>query len=220
MLKLSEIQYTEREIVLPFINSLPHTPRDEVTRNSTSFPPLRILPLGDSITYGVETDNPPPPKNGYRKPLRDRLTAAGAQVDFVGTLHSGDMADDENEGHRGHTIDGIKPYLDRALAFEPNVILLHIATNDLNKNMSVPPYDEAPQRLGVLLDLILAKSPDAAVLVAKIIHSGNPVTDKRITTFNQAVPAVVKARADKGFKVEVVDQSTVQATELSDHLHP
>ena len=42
-------------------------------------PPVRILPLGDSITYGY------PVPGGYRLPLYQLLTNAGYNVDFTGT---------------------------------------------------------------------------------------------------------------------------------------
>jgi hypothetical protein len=42
-------------------------------------PPLRILPLGDSITYGSSV------AGGYRLPLYTALTALGYNVDFVGS---------------------------------------------------------------------------------------------------------------------------------------
>ena len=51
--------------------------------------PLRILPLGASITWGVNSAS----GNGYRAPLRDRLTSAGWEVDMVGTKQHGNMTD-------------------------------------------------------------------------------------------------------------------------------
>ncbi|MFM8706987.1 MAG: SGNH/GDSL hydrolase family protein [Planctomycetia bacterium] len=57
-------------------------------------PPLRILPVGDSITRGsyLATQNgqamglPHPDGGGWRKGLQDRLRAAGIAFDFVGDL--------------------------------------------------------------------------------------------------------------------------------------
>ena len=42
-------------------------------------PSIRIMPLGDSITYGSNTPG------GYRYPLYVALTNAGYNVDYVGT---------------------------------------------------------------------------------------------------------------------------------------
>jgi lysophospholipase L1-like esterase len=51
--------------------------------------PLSILPLGASITWGVNSAS----GNGYRGPLRDQLTSAGWQVDMVGSKKHGNMTD-------------------------------------------------------------------------------------------------------------------------------
>jgi hypothetical protein len=51
--------------------------------------PLRILPLGASITWGLLSAS----GNGYRKPLRDALRFDGWEVDMVGTKANGDMLD-------------------------------------------------------------------------------------------------------------------------------
>jgi len=48
-------------------------------------PPLRIMPLGDSITYGSNNDGV---GGGYRYPLYVALTNAGYTVDYVGTQTS------------------------------------------------------------------------------------------------------------------------------------
>lgn len=43
--------------------------------------PLRILPLGASLTWGLLS----PSGNGYRKPLRDQLRFKGWEVNMVGS---------------------------------------------------------------------------------------------------------------------------------------
>ena len=59
---------------------------------------LRILPLGASITAGQgSTDG-----NGYRLDLQNLL--AGTEMQYIGSLRSGTMADNYHEGHSGFTI--------------------------------------------------------------------------------------------------------------------
>ena len=59
--------------------------------------PIRILPLGDSLTWGVgSTDG-----SGYRTRLRSALTAAGLRVHFVGSQRSGAGPDADHAGHPG-----------------------------------------------------------------------------------------------------------------------
>jgi hypothetical protein len=51
--------------------------------------PLRVLPLGASITFGIGSKD----GNGYRKDVRDQLRFAGWEVDMVGGVQSGSMKD-------------------------------------------------------------------------------------------------------------------------------
>lgn len=51
--------------------------------------PLRVLPLGASITWGVNSAT----GNGYRKPLHDKLESNGWEVDMVGSQKHGTMKD-------------------------------------------------------------------------------------------------------------------------------
>lgn len=52
-------------------------------------PHLKVLPLGASITCGYKSTD----GNGYRKPLRDKLTSAGYGVDMIGSRQIGSMKD-------------------------------------------------------------------------------------------------------------------------------
>src|SRR5689334_12599304 len=58
--------------------------------------PLRIMPLGDSITYGVGSSA----LDSYRGALFWRLADAGVAVDYVGSMRSGNSPDPDNEGHK------------------------------------------------------------------------------------------------------------------------
>jgi lysophospholipase L1-like esterase len=169
---------------------------------------LRIMPLGDSITWGVGSQT----RDSYRAPLARRLAAAGVRVDFVGSQRSGAEADPDNEGHPGWTIAQITAHADRWLAaYRPDVILLHIGTNDVaRRNRHVP------AKLAVLLDRIAADTPGTQVFVAKIIglQLGN---EKLVAGFNAAVAGIVAA---KGPRFHVVDQSGVRGPDMWNRLHP
>lgn len=54
---------------------------------------LRIMPLGASITAGDPAAPGDDGKNGYRKNLRDKLRFDGWDVNMVGNLNRGNMAD-------------------------------------------------------------------------------------------------------------------------------
>ena len=174
--------------------------------------PVRVMPLGDSITAGAGSST----GSSYRAALWDRLVGqAGYAVDFVGSQRSGALPDTDNEGHSGWRIDQIASNVDGWLAtYQPDVVLLHIGTNDMNQNFQV---DTAPQRLGALLDQILADRPAATVLVAKIVPALDATIQSRINAFNAAVPGVVSAR---GSRAKLVDLSVLSSADMNDTLHP
>lgn len=204
-------------IVLSFVNGLPlEADKTLLARKTTS---LRILPLGDSITWGFVNGAG---SNGYRERLLANLKSSGYTVDFVGTQKSGNMADNDNQGFSGYTISQIRGVAGGGLAFKPNVVLLHAGTNDLNRgNPSNEPDSQAPARLGQLLDDVLKAVPNAVVIVAKIIPSRLAGLNANIKTFNNALPAIVAARVSKGSKVSIVDMSVLStSSELGDVVHP
>jgi lysophospholipase L1-like esterase len=188
-------------------------------RNTTN---LRILPLGDSITWGyIWLNNHGGSSNGYRASLLTSLQSSGYIVDFVGSQKTGNMTDKDNEGHPGYTIKQIRPVAGGGLAYRPNVVLLHAGTNDLNRaNPSDEPDSEAPGRLGALLDDVLREVPEAVVIVAKIIPTRDVGVSAKVKTFNNALPAMVAERVAKGSKVSIVDMNVLGPDELCDKLHP
>lgn len=156
---------------------------------------LRVMPLGDSITFGYTTDKAPNP-GGYRYYLAQMLEKADIDVDFVGTEARGpaDMADRDHQGMPGWTIrrlaadpvschDAWDPdelvgkYKD-GLAYHyrdfvsqvdspPDIVLLMIGTNDISKiTDSVPTLHT---RYAALLDTIEAVTPQAHVIASNIL---------------------------------------------------
>jgi lysophospholipase L1-like esterase len=176
--------------------------------------PLRVMPLGDSITWGVGSST----GNGYRATLGSELTGEGHALDFVGTGRNGTMADPDNEGHSGWRIDQIAGIADNVLArYRPNVVTLMIGTNDLNQNYQVA---TATDRLHALVDQITADAPDATVLLASVIVSTSSVEEPNRPAFNAAIPGIVQTERDAGKHVAFVDMSALTTADLSDSLHP
>ena len=52
----------------------------------------------------------------------------GNTVNLIGSLQSGTMADNNNEGHDGAPIDQIASFATAVLLQQPNVVLLHAGT--------------------------------------------------------------------------------------------
>ncbi|KAE8853632.1 hypothetical protein PTNB73_02045 [Pyrenophora teres f. teres] len=184
--------------------------------------PLRILPLGDSITWGWQPTAQENGTDGYRAELiYDLIWARYGTVNYVGTQRSGYMYNNENEGHSGATISKLQGLMKAGLEMRPNVILLHIGTNDLARpETAEEKWSDAPERLGRLLDDIFKICPDAVVLVAKIIQAKDTQTRANVQIFNDAIPQVVDMSREKGFKLAIADLSIVDANELVDDLHP
>ncbi|MFE0325862.1 ricin-type beta-trefoil lectin domain protein [Streptomyces sp. NPDC058960] len=176
--------------------------------------PLRLMPLGDSITWGVGS----PSGNGYRSFLWNQLSAEGHALDFVGSGRGGTMSDPDNEGHSGWRIDQIAGIADNVLArYRPNVVTLEIGTNDLNGNYQVP---TATDRLRALIDQITRDAPDATVLVGTLIVSTSGTEEASRPAFNAKLPGIVQAEQAVGKHVRLVDMSALTTADLADSLHP
>jgi lysophospholipase L1-like esterase len=106
-------------------------------------------------------------------------------VTFVGTVQSGTMQNNQNEGHSGWVISQIASAAQNDQSFAPDVVLLHAGTNDCN-NPSLAPT--AYQRLASLIDQLVQQFPKATILVAEIIPSTNSQTNQAITNFDSQIP--------------------------------
>ena len=175
---------------------------------------VRIMPLGDSITFG----SPDRDYGGYRHMLRTLLAGDGYAAAFVGSRESGNGAipSPANEGHPGWTIRQLKDGIDSngwLETYRPDLILLHIGTNDLRQGGA----DAAPGNLSSLLDDILSRLPRTRVIVAQIIpfrHGSDAVH----RAYNATIPGIA---ASKGPRVTVVDmQSILEPGDYADGLHP
>ncbi|GAA0372000.1 hypothetical protein GCM10009530_22690 [Microbispora corallina] len=177
---------------------------------------LRVLPLGDSITYGVGGT---PPGTGYRASLWNQLADDVETLDFVGSVKTGQLPDTDHEGHPGWRISQIDSLVSDCTIrrYRPNVVTLHIGTNDMAQNDNVA---TAPDRLRALIDKITDISPSTTVFVATLIPSTSPVTNARIQQYNAQIPAIVTGLRNEGKRVRAVSMSAVTTADLVDSLHP
>ncbi len=186
---------------------------------------VRIMPLGDSITEGYVA--PSTITGGYRKELYSLLTNQGYVVDYVGTLNypaavPEGWLDGDHEAHGGFKIADIRS----EAAFwlkqvpDPDVILLHIGTNDFWAGGTAA---TAQDHLTSLLSDLSALRPHARIIVSSL----NPRTDSFEAAqdqFNDAIPGIVQAQVDLGRKITFVDMhddfGTAPADFSSDGVHP
>ncbi len=176
--------------------------------------PLRVMPLGDSITHGLQYPG------GYRRQLWRLALAAGTPISFVGSQRDAStyLLDPDHEGHPGWQIQQLDQHVSSWLRiYRPHVILLHIGTNNFWQKGELP--ELAPRRLAQLIDRIITTAPNARLYVATLIPSGQG--DAKVRRFNAAVPAIVADRAEQGARIALVDQhAALTSADLIDGIHP
>jgi len=210
--------------------------------NANLPPGLKIMPLGDSITYGAYGTN-----GGYRGPLYSLLAPAATGFQFVGdsTVNPGNLPAGE-QNHAGHSsystldinhnLDGF----DNATFVQygdvsrdpnggywltgisgtrdplyPDVILLLVGANDIGRLNAV-----VQQNIDDLVAKITTLRPNAKLIVADITPYIGRGSD--VTAWNGYVNAVVSKYAGLGKSVTRVDLNTgFPANGLSaDGVHP
>jgi lysophospholipase L1-like esterase len=118
--------------------------------------PVRILPLGDSITFGLSTGMPGDRSpGGYRSTLDGLLSNARIPHTFLGTMTANSSptlmlrGEDRHEGHSGYRVDQVTTDLNGIAGgntdnggcwltgtsehapMYPEVVIIHLGTNDI-----------------------------------------------------------------------------------------
>jgi len=183
----------------------------------TSNAVVKIMPLGDSITQSSAG------LNSYRYYLWHLLLDHGYHVDFVGTRHgvggppeSTDF-DMDHEGHPGWRADEILAQLQAwAAAASPDVVLLHIGTNDLSQGQSV---DSTVDDISSIIDLLRMVNPRIRILLAQIIAKTGLSS---IAVLNGRLSTLVADKQQAQSPLALVDQYSGfdPATMTYDGTHP
>lgn len=183
-----------------------------------------IMPLGDSITIGVN--------GGYRNNLYTGLVQNNCGVSYVGNEfdQATRVADKDHEGHSQFSIKRIGDSVDNwVTSNQPNIILLMIGTNDTAWWTTESAYDIGV-RHNALIDQLRTLRPNAWIFVASIppqtslnIPPSNIDRAQLTQQFNQVIRANVEARVAAGERVRFVDVNSVLTTapaDLYDGIHP
>jgi hypothetical protein len=200
-----------------------------------------ILPLGDSITDGLAGTG-----GGYRARLCLLLNNAGDSFKMVGsatnnsTPELGSSDQHHHEGHSAYRIDQIEGnlvgevssepafntnngghWLDGGIpvgrvAIFPDLILLHIGTNDAWQGRTAAQMKSSLQSL---LTTIKNLRPNAQVIVASLIRRTDDASlEATQMSYNAAIPGLVAAQGANFHFVNM--HAVIQATDLADGVHP
>jgi GDSL-like Lipase/Acylhydrolase family len=192
-----------------------------------------ILPLGDSITDGYSTPG------GYRTKLYNDM---GGMLKYAGSQVNGptSLPDRHNEGHSGYRIDQIDGDINGLVSsspapdtnnngywltggnntgrdgLHPDIVLLHIGTNDATQNASPITMES---RLTTLLGDLKTDLPDTQFIVASLILRTDSATDEHVQEiYNAAMPNIVASFGDHFHFLNM--HSVLVASDLADGVHP
>jgi lysophospholipase L1-like esterase len=202
---------------------------DMESASAAATAPLKVMPLGDSITEGYVVSG------GYRTQLWTDISSAGlsSNVDLVGSVSTGPstLGDKDNEGHPGWSIAGggnVDSFMSRGIAlqvdtwmstYNPDIVMLQIGTNDILHSCDMT---TAPDRLSSLIDKICAKLPSNGKLyVATITPLKDPTYNSEVIAFNATIPGIIASKVSDGKPVYLVNMNgVITADELRDGIHP
>ncbi len=175
--------------------------------------PLKIMPLGDSITKGSHRVGNVP--GGYRRELGNKLAAAGYRYNFVGSRNDNPAAGmyPDHNGMDGSRTDQALANIDAWLAAEPDIVLMKLGTNDMIQKV---PVATAANNLNTLIERMTYGAPDRKLFVSTIV----PINETRdgytvaqwapiINAYNDSVRSLVAQHAASGRKVYLVDMHSL-----------
>lgn len=181
----------------------------------------RILPLGDSITYG-QIFHEPSFYSGYRGFLAEGLEKAGIPALLVGTRI--DVLGRMHNGYPGMRIDELDARLPTIYNLtHPDITLLQIGTNDLWQRADA---QTIKNRLESILNTLQANAGEGRVLVATVPPvcslppGGWQVT---VPEYNALLESAVATRHKTWKNLIFVDLSrlsSVGCADMNDDKHP
>jgi len=184
--------------------------------------PVRIMPLGDSITLGY------PYASGYRSTLWYQLNDAGYKVDFVGSNIDGYAVtpsfDYDHEGYNYFKTYDISEIVYGLLEEnEPDIILLHIGSNDVSPTQGL--NSSSTEHLNNILNQIdvyeQTYNHKIKVLLATIIN--RKVFHPTVVYYNINLINLLNTRLANGddiVLVEMGEKADLQSYDYADSTHP
>lgn len=182
--------------------------------------PLRILCLGDSLTYGVDLDlgGISIPRVAYRRTLSRNLIDYFGSVVFVGNVDEYTTTINDpylyrHSGYSGYVIEdvyhvdqhpGIKPMVDEMMAkYQPDIVIMMLGTNDLG--LSIMTGDIIP-RWENLVRQIEGQLPDNGLILCATLPP--LLNSTKEPMFNEKMQARLRELANEGLKIGFADTYT------------
>ena len=223
------------------------------TSASPPSPKLRILPLGDSVTRGSYSGLalkdgkaiglPNPDGGGYRKPLQDRLRAAGVAFDFVGELSYGAFGREGvvdasfDPDHHGLAGFGNGNILTGGTVPTPADVLAALGAEKVTVPGIVPVLERQQPDIILLMSgtngfdasardkLIrtIGEHSMAHLFVATILPQKSPRAGwEKVDAYNASLPAIVDEQKKAGRRITLVDMHAAITADdlLPDGVHP
>lgn len=188
--------------------------------------PIRILPLGNSITQGES------PRKSYRPYLDSLLNDAGYEFDFVGRMQvshdgaTGSGFDFDHEGHYGKRADEVLGEVDSIVeSFSPDIVLCHLGTNDLvatgqsREDLARATLNDIEN----IIDEFRASFPEIVFVVARIIPCSPEEHRETFQTMNAMIDDTwARDRSTATSPVHIADHydGFDPSNDLSDRWHP
>lgn len=202
----------------------------------SSAQPVRILPIGNSITFDFNSADmisprPDGDRISYRYRLYQLLTAAGYSFDYVGSENAGNNyfqneEMDDNAGFPNLQDDWLNllintGYNEAANQYEaPGPYLLYYPTDIILMEIGTNALDESPADVEDCLNSIRNYDTDVIIMVARIIN--RHVYSQTTTDFNNNVAAMIVTRNDS--RIVTVDLENGAGIDydldMFDNLHP
>ena len=180
-----------------------------------STPLLKVMPFGDSITYGIISIGTVKDRDsgGYRVYLWNSLQAQDLAIDYVGSVQSGpaDFPDRDNAGFGGKTIDYLNS-VDAGLlnTYKPDVVLLMIGTNDTETKTA----NQMIADLRSLLISIATNAPETTIFVAGIPPNYDETENAIAQQYNAMIPGLVDELNDT-YNIIFVDTSELTLDDIT-----
>ena len=196
----------------------------------------KIMPIGDSITFGMGDDG------GYRKFLDMTLKEKGIKFDLVGPEGSNSASftyngtqvsyDNNHAGYSGYTIASIPGWSNGGGVYDklksngaveknkPDIIILMIGTNDMNGSRAV---NECEKDLKTLLDYLLDNMAEGGMIFLSTIPDIGGFFGgggKDVSEYNALVKQVASEYSSKNVKFADAHSVLNGTNDLGDGIHP